>query len=611
VSRQRTGGFDAAAAGAVLGRTERRVLHLLGQLPLIPAPLLACVLGGRGPATSYRALGRLRAEGVVGSAPVPVRRGRPRALWHLTSAGIEMLALDEAKPPKDLARERRLRASDLRRMLVGWPPLLACYEILAALARSHLDEPELVEWRRPWILRSETYAPARGSRLSFPAYAALHWKDARLGVEAVLIPDLGSEPLAAHARAMARLASSRSTSDRPLPAIVVAAPEGRRLNAWRIAVEEIARVRATTSVRLVSWRDVHGGAEIVSPQQRWLEELRSAELPRPAAQLECRKRSMAVGSNYPPRRARPSSAPKQFSPSDRAMLEVIGRHPFLPLTALAEYLGWPPAQARARCRALAACSMVRVLGPDEAGVHAARDLVELTAVGLVRLLRWAGLSISTAVRQLGLAGGGREQPVGNRRLLMRDLAHTLGADAIFVGLTVLARRRAAALGTDDALLDWRGAAACARGHVHPDGYGLFQSGGQLHGFFLEYDRGTMQARDYRRKFGAYYRYRDTGRFRRDYDGFPTILLVTAGTGSEERIARVLRAAETGQAAPPLPVLLTSVGWIESQAHGLLGPIWREPGSTQRRRWPVDRGTVGWRAAEGFSAASIQRPTSFL
>jgi hypothetical protein len=210
VSRQLPGGFEAAAQGAVLRRTERRVLRLLGRLPIIPAPLLACVLGGSGGGPSYRALARLRAEGVVSSASVPVRRGRPRALWHLTNVGIEMLALDEAKPPKDLARERQLRASDLRRMLLGWPPLLACYEILAALARSHSDEPELVEWRRPWILRSEAYAPAGSSRLSFHAYAALHWKDACLGLEAVLIPDLGSEPLAAHARAMGRLISSRS-----------------------------------------------------------------------------------------------------------------------------------------------------------------------------------------------------------------------------------------------------------------------------------------------------------------------------------------------------------------------------------------------------------------
>jgi hypothetical protein len=49
-------------------------------------------------------------------------------------------------------------------------------------------------------------------------------------------------------------------------------------------------------------------------------------------------------------------------------------------------------------------------------------------------------------------------------------------------------------------------------------------------------------RDYARKFAAYDRYRDTGRFQRDYTGFPTILVVTAGPGAENRIAKALSAA---------------------------------------------------------------------
>src|SRR5215472_15909899 len=88
--------------------------------------------------------------------------------------------------------------------------------------------------------------------------------------------------------------------------------------------------------------------------------------------------------------------------------------------------------------------------------------------------------------------------------------------------------------------------------------------------------GTMRARDYRRKFAAYYRYRDTGRFQRDYTGFPTILVVTSGTCAESRIARVINAAAMGR-QPPLPVLITTLGWIEGHPEGLLGPVWRETG----------------------------------
>ena len=35
------------------------------------------------------------------------------------------------------------------------------------------------------------------------------------------------------------------------------------------------------------------------------------------------------------------------------------------------------------------------------------------------------------------------------------------------------------------------------------------------------------SRDYREKFAAYHEYRSSGRFQLDYDGFPTILVITA------------------------------------------------------------------------------------
>jgi len=137
-----------------------------------------------------------------------------------------------------------------------------------------------------------------------------------------------------------------------------------------------------------------------------------------------------------------------------------------------------------------------------------------------------------------------------------------------------------------------------------DGYGLYRAGGRLYGFLLEYDRGTMRARDYRRKFAAYYRYRDTGRFQRDYTGFPTILVVTSGTGCQRsfgseqgrspnlntggheictlaasKAAHLLKSVAVG---PPL----LRVGWTSSSVAGEWGHVgnsagvvqaWREPG----------------------------------
>jgi hypothetical protein len=104
--------------------------------------------------------------------------------------------------------------------------------------------------------------------------------------------------------------------------------------------------------------------------------------------------------------------------------------------------------------------------------------------------------------------------------------------------------------------------------VRQHGYGVYRHRGRLHGCFLEFDCGTFSARD--------------------YDGFPTILVVTIDNTTEERIAGAVRAASVGHAVAP-PVLITCTWRIDDprNAAGLLGPIWRKPDAEfrDRRTWP--------------------------
>ncbi|MGI8826804.1 MAG: replication-relaxation family protein [Chloroflexota bacterium] len=161
---------------------------------------------------------------------------------------------------------------------------------------------------------------------------------------------------------------------------------------------------------------------------------------------------------------------------------------------------------------------------------------------------------------------------------MRTFTHTRGADEVFVRLYRQARARVAA-GHDEEMVEWQNAAACSRRHLRPDGYGVYRRGTRYDGFFLEYDRGTMNARDYFKKFGAYYRYGVTRCFERDYNSYPAILVVTSDNASEERIARVARAAAVGQAGK-LSLLLTCQWRIDdaTNSDSLLGCIWRKPDS---------------------------------
>jgi hypothetical protein len=98
----------------------------------------------------------------------------------------------------------------------------------------------------------------------------------------------------------------------------------------------------------------------------------------------------------------------------------------------------------------------------------------------------------------------------------------------------------------------------------------------------------MSTPKYMRKFGAYYDYWLSGRFRREYEGFPTILVVTTDYGPEERIAEAARRA-AAERPVPLPALITQQRLVYD-SDGSKGPLhpasWREPGSgvSRRRHW---------------------------
>ncbi|HLG70051.1 MAG TPA: hypothetical protein VK009_06455, partial [Chloroflexota bacterium] len=114
-----------------------------------------------------------------------------------------------------------------------------------------------------------------------------------------------------------------------------------------------------------------------------------------------------------------------------------------------------------------------------------------------------------------------------------------------------------------------------------------------YGFFLEFDRGTMNTRDYRTKVDNYYRNRGAGHFAETYGSFPHVLFVTASDAAEKRFGRVAQAASAGQ--PPLRMWLTTMWRVQDPAnrYGLIGRIWRTPGEPfeQREWWPPRRGAL--------------------
>jgi|GEM_PF-1143620 len=631
--KQRGHWHDAELAAASLTKREgdRRTLLLLARLPFVYAKVIEQLAGLRGGASVYRGLERLQGAGLVATIQPPWRQGCAPRLNYLTDLGIATVAVDQRREPEHLARRNRLRGSDLLALLPGLPRLVAVYELLGALAAARPGRPDLLAWERPWRRRYQRPTAKAPVAVELPAYAALAWEGAAGAY--LLLPDLGRVPLRPYRASLDHLLALRAVQGAGFPALVVAAGDRGRAAAWRDLIEEVrqARREAPLAACVATWDELRAGCEALAslgsqgplPGERLIQQIRLRPLRarHPAGILP-----ELVGDVLAT--PEPSSAVDSLGrvalglgAADRALLDLVGSHPFLTVEYLAQMLGWDLMWARDLRNRLIGLGLMRLVEAWEVGAEAAAsELVELTAEGLALLAAQHGLSLDRAVGHLGLAGGGPAQPIGTRCRLLVNLAHTLGADALFVSLACTARKLVA-LGSDDALVEWRNANACSRGHLRPDGYGLYRHAGQLYGFFLEYDRGTMSARDHLAKFAAYYDYLASRRFERDYQGFPTVLVVAPDNSAEERIARAVRAAAVGR-GETLPLLLTSEWRLAHtrNPYGLLGPVWREPDAAfrDRRRWQLTpegllptatghRQRQGWRDTEPRSG--LPGPTS--
>lgn len=571
------------------------LLSLLAHLPLADALLLARLVGVEQETAVYHHLHLLRRAGLIAAIRIPLGTGSSPHRFHLADLGLATLALDWGCEPVALARRFHLRRADLFALLPGLPQLAAAYEVLGALAASQPGRPSLLAWERPWRARWRRPTAKTWSSVSLPVCARLSWD----GTPQVylFIPDLETIPMRLYRTMLDRLLLFRRVQRSPLPPLVVVTGH-RRVARWNELLQETARERLDRPLvaSVAAWQDLPTALEHVVAQN-----------PAEAQHID----NAASPMHLPPLRRRPGNTPLPhlvgsplgyassnldgntvaltLSPAQRLFLDLVARHPFLGPEHMATVLGWQVETVRRRRNQLRAAGLVRLLTPEEIAEEASKELPEVTGAGLRLLAAQLGLTVTTAVRVHGLVGGGPEQPIGVRDSLIRNLAHTIGADELFVGLYRTAHDRARD-GADDAVTVWHSAAACSRRHLRPDGYGTYRRDGHFYGFFLEYDRGTMNRRDYFRKFAAYYDYAITRRFEWDYHGYPTILVVTTSNTAEERIAAVVHQMVASRGFN-LPLFLTTLWRLEdlSNRYGLLGQVWRGPGAAVdgRRSWMPD------------------------
>lgn len=569
------------------------ILYLLARLPFLDIRILHQLAGQHGPAAMYCSVARLQRADLISSIQPPVYAPNSPHLFYLTDLGLATAALDLNCDPLHLAQRFRLRAADLLKLIPTLRHVLNTYELLGALAASRSGSPTLLAWERPWRRRYPRAAGRSVGCVTVPAYAVLAWNG--VAGSYLLLPDAGTIPLRLQRATLAHLLLLRRTREGHLPLLLIATTDRARMEAWERLLHDLVRARSEPPLvtRVVRWDDLpHHLVDVpVAGDEQTLDDL---VLPVRLAPLSARRPSSPIPRIVGDVIATPEHASTKnlgrvalvVTPTDHRLLEVVGFHPFLTANQFSDVLGCATASVRRRVQRLAELGLIRHPSMDEIGEDAKQELSELTEGGLRLVAARLRLSLAVAVRELGLVGGGPDLPLGSRRKLIGTLSHTRGADDVFVRLYRQARARAAT-GCDEAVVEWQNAAACSRRHLRPDGYGVYRHGTRYDGFFLEYDRGTMNARDYFKKFGAYYRYGVTRRFERDFNSYPTILVVTSGNAAEERIARVARATAVGQPGK-LPLLLTCQWRIEDvrNPEGLLGSIWREPdgGLDRRRCW---------------------------
>lgn len=573
-----------------LGQAEHTLLDLVSWLPLVPVPLLARIRGLGTDSSTYRALTRLQHAGLVATVAVPLQSGWATRLWYPTDLGLAVLALHLDREIYGLARERRLGARDLERRAAGLPQTLAYYALLAALVSSQPGSPYIEAWSPVW--RPATQTPRRLGHVAVraPALATIAWRksDITMAGTYLLLADLATCPIGTYRSMVRRLMHSDT-----LPLLLLATTSAWRGAAWQRLLNELAAERRNGDwcARIATWEQVYAGlATGLLPVERRDEPgKQSGGRPQVAAIRLRLERSLprvvGSGGDLPGTR---------LVGAERAVLSLIGHHPFLGASEVATLLDMQPPYVRACIRRLKSDALVRHLDRTELGVcHRRRRLVELTRAGLDLLAAQQGLALETAVRVSGLVGGGPPAPIGSRRALLRNLTHTRGVYALLVSLHRTARCFRAA-GRDDAVVEWLNAVTCSRRHLRPDAYAIYRHDGRHAGFFLEYDRGTLRAHDYRAKFHAYHRYLESGQAEREYDGFPDILVVTTNHVVEARIAQAIRAIRLSHSRD-LPVLLTTEWRIlanPGNRDGLLGPIWRtvdEKSTLKRICWPPGTG----------------------
>ncbi len=532
--------------------SARELLRRLAEMPFLDRlELLAASGWSRG--AVYEGVRRLEQAGLAASFPHATELIAPTRRFHLTAAGVRVLAREDGVSEEELQQQRPVSEQWLRILLARLDAVAAIYRLACAV--SDLSWPIGFRWYRGLPLDAAITLPSGrsvgivrvGRSADRTGLANRLWRlrtGSLPGAVLVLMPD---EVRLRHARGL--LAGFPAPAVLALEREATVTPDGA---IWRLPT-----INAAISLKAVLERAVPHG---VLPEERPL-----ARLTAPATLfVDASERDVAN-----------CLLPALLRPAEKRALDLLADWPWLSAEHMQALLGL------SRPRTAQITSVLRERGLA-ARLPSANDRLALTERGLTLIARRDRTSIGLAKKRWsaapldsGAVGGWRDVAGRRSRQLLRNIEHTASVHGFIAALAEQSR----ALGWDLVQLDPPHRASRyfrSDGSLHsilPDAFAVLRREGRVWPCFVEWERRAVRPSTMAAKLAPYLRYYASPRPTDDHGARPSVLIVFGDELAAHHFLRVAR-EEMERSGVDLPLLVSHAGLIAET--GPLASAWLAP-----------------------------------
>ena len=531
---------------------DGELLRLLADMPFLDR-LEAAVVSGWSRGGVYGAFRRMEDAGLTAPVPHATDLTAPTRRFHLTAAGLRLLAGEEGLSVDAFLRSRPVSNQWRRLILERLDAVAVVYRLAVAVANVH--HPIRFRWYRAMPMDAAITLPGgrtiavvrqgrTADRTGFAKRLRRLREGPRFGGVLLVAPD---ETSLRYARR--QLAGAQATAVLALERDAAAGATGDRV--WRLpslnvsidlraAVDRMARVGALPGERPLARVSL---PEDISPD--------AAGRPVPDHML-----------------------PALLKPAEKRFLDALFDWPWIALDDLAGLLGLTRSRAYEIAAALQGFGLVT-------RVPAGGRRLTLTDPGLAMLARRDRTAVGVAKRRWSAAPADADDwsSVSGRRSrqLLRNMEHTAAVHGFIAGVA----RQARELGWETDQLDPpRSASRYFRyfggmRSIHPDAFGVLRRGTALRPFFLEWERRAVRPVTMTARLAPYLRYYSTHRPIDDHGAPPIVLVVFDDDIAQTHFLRVAQ-EEMTRLRTAVPLLASHRSLLERE--GPLGRAWFVPGS---------------------------------